>query len=274
MNPECLVEREHTKDTVHPYIREDVKTAKPVPLKVWVRAVLGLSEEKFTKWVQRITDMEWHKDEAIDKAMIEFASGALETDRYEPYAIIANRIFELAKRDLPGVESYPINDIEMIRNDPNYLNRIPEQEDIGACRKPDLLVVRGSKIRQLAPTEPMAFDWSDVLTFLEMKRINEILPRLLAWRTTRGLPELNQRTLLPLDSSRIEKVCCYSMKFPPAYHPNLGFRKHLLRNLLQHPPEFYVLVSLRNLRLDRNAHTSLSPVMNRAMPRGHDPVTR
>ncbi|THG98171.1 hypothetical protein EW026_g3983 [Hermanssonia centrifuga] len=205
MDGVCLVTSAHTNDTVHPYIREDVDTAKRISLKVWVRAVLGLSEDQFVEWVRHIADNDWYKDEVIEEALIAFARASVETERYEPFANLGNRIFELAKGELPGVDSFPINDIEMIRNDPVHLKRTPEDDVLGAKRKPDLLVVRGSKIRTLRSTKSMAFDWTDVLLFLEMKREKPLVEALLAWRKTRGLPELDPRTLLPLESTQTMK---------------------------------------------------------------------
>ncbi|THG94234.1 hypothetical protein EW026_g7196 [Hermanssonia centrifuga] len=202
MDVACLVTSSHTKRTVHPYIREDVETAKRVSLQVWVRAALGLPEDQFVEWVRHIADNDWYKDEVIEEALIAFARASVETERYEPFAKLGNRIFELAKEELPGVDSFPINDIEMIRNDPVHLNRTPEDDVLGAKRKPDLLVVRGSKIRTLRSTKSMAFDWTDVLLFLEMKREKPLVETLLAWRKTQGLPGLDPRTLLPLGSTQ------------------------------------------------------------------------
>ncbi len=209
MDTSCLVTSAHAKETVHPYIREDVETAKRIPLKVWVRAVLGLSEDQFVEWVGHIADNDWYKDEVIEEALIAFARASVETERYEPFANLGNRIFELAKGELPGVDSFPINDIEMIRNDPVHLKRTPEDDVLGAKRKPDLLVVRGSKIRTLRSTKSMAFDWTDVLLFLEMKREKPLVEALLAWRKTRGLPELDPRTLLPLESTQTVRLLLY-----------------------------------------------------------------
>ncbi|PSR74565.1 hypothetical protein PHLCEN_2v9742 [Hermanssonia centrifuga] len=202
MDGVCLVSSAYMNDTVHPYIREDVDTAKRISLKVWVRAVLGLSEDQFVEWVGHIADNDWYKDEIIEEALIAFARASVETERYEPFAKLGNRIFELAKGELPGVDSFPINDIEMIRNDPVHLNRTPEDDVLGAKRKPDLLVVRGSKIRTLRSTKSMAFDWTDVLLFLEMKREKPLAETFLAWRKTQGLPGLDPRTLLPLGSTQ------------------------------------------------------------------------
>ncbi len=210
MEPGCLVNIEHTKETVHPYILEDVNTAARVPLKVWMKTVLGLPEDRLTQWVQCITDNEWYKDDVIQNALIQFGSTSCETERYKPFSAIANRIFELAKTQISGAESYPIGDIQILCNDPNVLNRIPEDNGLGARRKPDLLAVRGSKVKSLQESNSKSFDWSDVLTFIEMKLKKDLFDTLQDWRGTRGLPILDQRRLLPV--GLLETVCIYSFR--------------------------------------------------------------
>ncbi|THG93408.1 hypothetical protein EW026_g7818 [Hermanssonia centrifuga] len=189
MKAECLIDVDHTKETVDPYILEDVDSATREPFKVWLEAVLGLPEEKFSDWVHHITEKEWYKDEIIQKGLIEFSNASAETERYEPFARIANRILELGKDGLPGAKSYPLNDITIVRNDPTYLNRIPEHSGLGAKRKPDLLAVRARKVQLLEEAKSKAFDWSDILTFVEMKHSNNLFHQLQVWRTTTGNAE-------------------------------------------------------------------------------------
>ncbi|THG96259.1 hypothetical protein EW026_g5535 [Hermanssonia centrifuga] len=167
------------KRTVNPYIEEDVDNARREPLKVWVEAVLGLPPERFSEWVRHIKENEWYKDEMIQGNLIDFSNASLPAERYTPFANIVNRILQLGKDELPRAESYPLDDIVVIRNDPNFLKLIPEHQGLGAYRIPDLLAVRASKIVQMKKAKSKYFEWSDVLTFFEMKFSNRrtLLPK-------------------------------------------------------------------------------------------------
>ncbi|THG96597.1 hypothetical protein EW026_g5264 [Hermanssonia centrifuga] len=205
MKPEDFVD--DTKETVDPYILEDVDWATRAPYEVWVEAVLGLPQERLQEWVQHIAENEWYKDEIIQMGMNKFIVATEETERYQPFVDIANRILELGKVQLSGEGAYPLDDITIVRNDPTYLNRISEHSGLGAKRKPDLLAVRGKKVQLLEEVDDKAFDWSDVLLFIEMKYWNQnLFHNLQAWRSQRGLPKLDRRTLLPVDSPEEVKV--------------------------------------------------------------------
>ncbi len=195
------------KRTVNPYIQEDVDNARLEPLKVWVEAVLGLRPEQFAERVRHIRESEWYKDETIQGGLIAFGDASVPADRYLPFANIANRILQLGKDELPGAESYPLDEIVVIRNDPNFLKLIPEHQGLGAIRIPDLLAVRANKILQMQQDKSNNFEWSDVLTFFEMKFSNQyFFDNFQAWRRRRGLPKLDRRTLLPKVTSKKVKT--------------------------------------------------------------------
>ncbi len=200
MKAESFIDAEHTKETVDPYILEDVDSATREPFQVWLEAVLGLPEDRFSDWVHHIAENEWFQDEIIQQGLIEFSNASVEAGRYEPFARIANRILQLGKDELPGANSYPMDDITIVCNDPNYLNCIPEHSDLGAKRKPDLLAVRGRKVQLLEEANSKTFDWSDILTFIEMKHSSNLFHKLQACRSQRGLPQLDRRTLLPVEA--------------------------------------------------------------------------
>ncbi len=199
------------KRTVNPYIEEDVDNARREPLKVWVEAVLGLPPERFSEWVRHIKENEWYKDEMIQGNLIDFSNASLPAERYTPFANIVNRILQLGKDELPRAESYPLDDIVVIRNDPNFLKLIPEHQGLGAYRIPDLLAVRASKIVQMKKAKSKYFEWSDVLTFFEMKFSNRyFFDNFQAWRRSRGLPKLDRRTLLPRAPSKKVSLSLFS----------------------------------------------------------------
>ncbi|PSS34143.1 hypothetical protein PHLCEN_2v1811 [Hermanssonia centrifuga] len=198
-----LVDAFREKRTVNPYVQEDVDNARREPLKVWVEAVLGLPPERFSEWVRHIKENEWYKDEIIQGNLINFSNASLQAERYTPFANMVNRIFQLGKDELPRAESYPLEDIVVVRNDPHFLKLIPEHQGLGAYRIPDLLAVRASKIAQMERAKSKYFEWSDVLTFFEMKLLNrDFFDNFQAWRRSRGLPKLDRRTLLPKARSK------------------------------------------------------------------------
>ncbi|THG94846.1 hypothetical protein EW026_g6698 [Hermanssonia centrifuga] len=130
MSLSCLLTVEHTNATVHPYVKQDIACAKSVPYHIWTDAILKLDKRKLKKWVAHIKRHEWRKDPVIQEALIQFC--------------------ELAKDQFGAFDSYPIEDIKITRNDPKYIERIPEQGVLGALRKPDLLFVLPSVPKRLA----------------------------------------------------------------------------------------------------------------------------
>ncbi len=191
MSLESILTVEHTNDTVHPYIRRDVKHAEQVPFDVWIAAVLKLNKTKLKSWVQYIKQHRWHEDSVIQNSLARFATAEKETARYEPLADLSNRILDMAKGHLPGVKSYPIDDITMTRNDPSPLNRIPEHGPLGAVRKPDLLLVRGEKL-ETSGSKVVKFDWTDVLKFSEVKAFQLLSDAYDKLRRDRRLPETSK----------------------------------------------------------------------------------
>ncbi|THG98252.1 hypothetical protein EW026_g3909 [Hermanssonia centrifuga] len=197
MRPECLVDAKHEKKTVNPYIQEDVDNARREPLRIWVEAVLGLPPEQFSEWVRYIKENEWYKDEVIQEGLIGYGKATTEKGLYVPFTDIANRIIRLGKDGLPGAKPYPLDGIAVVENDDNYLKQIPEHQGIGALRRPDLLAVRVSKALQMQEDNRKSYEWSDILTFFELKFSKSSFNIFQASRRKRGLPKLDKRTLLP-----------------------------------------------------------------------------
>ncbi|THG98028.1 hypothetical protein EW026_g4103 [Hermanssonia centrifuga] len=194
MSLESILTVEHTNNTVHPYIKRDVKHAEQVSFDVWIAAVLKLDNSKLKSWIQHIKQHRWHEDSVVQDSLARFATAEKETARYEPLADLSNRILDMAKGHLPGVKSYPIDDIKMIRNDPSALNCIPEHGSLGAVRKPDLLLVRGEKL-ETSDSKVVKFDWTDVLKFSEVKAFQILADAYDELRRDRGLPDVDPHTL-------------------------------------------------------------------------------
>ncbi|THG97260.1 hypothetical protein EW026_g4697 [Hermanssonia centrifuga] len=163
----------HKTDVVHPYVREDLAETKYIPLYAWTQAVLGLSGKDIEDRAAHIRRLRWFEDPVIRDALIAFCSTPPDTrrevGRYQPFADIANRAFELAKGNLPDIpESYPIHDICVVRNDPQNIRRIAQHE-LGADRSPDLLFIRGADKWKLEGSKPKRVRWVDIMAWLEFK---------------------------------------------------------------------------------------------------------
>ncbi|THG92804.1 hypothetical protein EW026_g8227 [Hermanssonia centrifuga] len=197
MSLSSLLTVEHTNATVHPYVKQDIACAKSVPYHVWTGAILKLDKRKLKKWVSHIKRREWRNDPVIQEALIQFCGASKETLRYKPYEQIINRILELAKDQFSGLDPYPIEDIKITRNDPKYIERIPEQGVLGALRKPDLLFVRGVAVDRVLSSKSAKFRWSDILTFAELKAESGLIPAMNGWRVQQGLSEIDPNTLKP-----------------------------------------------------------------------------
>ncbi|PSR97088.1 hypothetical protein PHLCEN_2v4369 [Hermanssonia centrifuga] len=184
---------EHT-DPVHPYIRRDVRIAEQIPFDVWIAAVLKLDKSKLKSWIKCIKKHRWHEDSIIEESLTQFATAEKETARYEPLADLSNRILDMAKGHLPGVDAYPIHDIKMTRNDPAAVNCIPEHGPLGSIRKPDLLLVRGEKL-ETSGSDVGNFNWTDVLKFSEVKAFRTLAEAYDQMKRDRRLPFADPQTL-------------------------------------------------------------------------------
>ncbi|PSR72849.1 hypothetical protein PHLCEN_2v11286 [Hermanssonia centrifuga] len=202
MSLSSLLTVEHTNATVHPYVKQDIACAKSVPYHVWTDAILKLDKRKLKKWVSYIKRREWRNDPVIQEALIQFCGASKETLRYKPYEQIINRILEIAKEQFSGLDPYPIEDIKITRNDPKYIERIPEQGVLGALRKPDLLFVRGVDVDRVLSSKNARFRWSDILTFAELKAESGLIPAMNGWRVQQGLSEIDPNTLKPRAEAR------------------------------------------------------------------------
>ncbi|PSS03718.1 hypothetical protein PHLCEN_2v3943 [Hermanssonia centrifuga] len=142
---------------------------------------LKLTEENIDEWASLIDQSNWFEDSIIKRNFKAFSlSGLGEESRYAPFAAVANRVLKLARGSLPGVyHSYPIDDIQFARNDPNYMLRIAEHGKLGAFRKPDLLILRGASADGIGATVKGRVACVDVLGFAEFKRGRTALKALL-----------------------------------------------------------------------------------------------
>ncbi|KAJ3524518.1 hypothetical protein NM688_g8544 [Phlebia brevispora] len=135
---------DHSRASVHVYVREDLKRSQRVKYNTFVEAIFGLTPQTQTEWMDIIAKEKWHDDTVISEALESFCEASTETARYAPLCTAINRIMEMAHGRLPGVpDTYPIADICVKRNDPLYVRPIEAHRGLGAKRKPDLLTLRG-----------------------------------------------------------------------------------------------------------------------------------
>ncbi|THG93932.1 hypothetical protein EW026_g7428 [Hermanssonia centrifuga] len=184
MNTSHIQISSRVKATVHPYVKQDLANAKYIPLYAWTETVLGLSQKDLEERAAHIRQLKWFEDTEIRQAMVAFCTTphgeSHEKGRYGPFAAIVNRAFELAKGNLPGVpNSYPIDDICVVRNDPHDILCIPEHGKLGAERSPDLLFLRAEPARKLLASKAKRVRWIDVLGWIEFKASKKNLLRIL-----------------------------------------------------------------------------------------------
>ncbi|THH00129.1 hypothetical protein EW026_g2354 [Hermanssonia centrifuga] len=185
-----MLKSNHKNETVHPYVKQDVEAAKQIPFYAWTEGALNLTKGDIDAWASAIDELNWFQDPIIEDALTEFAVHSnREVHRYIPFVTIANRILELAKGTLPDVpHSYPIDDIQFVKNDPTFLLRIPEHGELAAFRRPDILVLRGVHAPLVGGARSPGVAWSDVLAFAEFKRCRKNLRDLLAAVRSGSLP--------------------------------------------------------------------------------------
>ncbi|KAJ3549206.1 hypothetical protein NM688_g5202 [Phlebia brevispora] len=152
LTTDSMILTDHSRASVHVYVREDLKRSQRVKFDTFVEAVLGITPQTMTEWMSIIAREKWHEDEAVSARLSAFCAATREAARYEPLSDLVNRIMQMAHGRLPGVpEEYPIADICVRKNDPLYIRPIEAHRGLGAKRKPDLLTLRGRHAVNLPP---------------------------------------------------------------------------------------------------------------------------
>lgn len=166
---------DHDTASIAVYLEQDLKNTQTVDFNIFADAVFGLSPDTMKDWSLSIRAQNWLNDPTIEQGLKAFCATHVETNRYEPLAAVVNRIIELAREYLPDVpDTYPIDDICLRRNDPVFIQTIPEHGPLGAQRKPDLVMIRGARAhlleRQTEPKRPApGIRWSDNIASWELK---------------------------------------------------------------------------------------------------------
>ncbi|KAF7798384.1 hypothetical protein EIP86_009605 [Pleurotus ostreatoroseus] len=131
--------QDHSRESVHPYVREDLRRAKVAPFFAWTGAALRLPKSKIQARARKIAQLRWFHDEIIQTALVNYVSARTEADRYDPFVHLANRILELARGNLPGVgQNYPVDNFCFAQNAFKTVRPTPEHGALAARRRPDI----------------------------------------------------------------------------------------------------------------------------------------
>ena len=162
---------EHFHKNIKAFIINDLNNSTDhVSHEVWAEAVLRVTPAQLKAWSSAIRTQNWFEDPDIRPQLDAYCDVSHETERYEPFCKIANKILKLALDELENVpKTYPIADLTFVRNDPVYLRR---NSDLHARIKPDVLCIRGrdrGKLERGEGKEIPGLEWSNVLLFCEFK---------------------------------------------------------------------------------------------------------
>ena len=132
---------EHFHKNIKAFIINDLNNSTDhVSHEVWAEAVLRVTPTQLKAWSSAIRTQNWFEDPDIRPQIDAYCDVGHETERYEPFCKIANKVLKLALDGLENVpKTYPLEDITFVRNDPVYLCR---NSDLDARRKPDVLEKR------------------------------------------------------------------------------------------------------------------------------------
>ncbi|KAJ3549207.1 hypothetical protein NM688_g5203 [Phlebia brevispora] len=143
------LQTERDRDSVHVYIREDIRQAKHVTFNTFIEAVFHLPPARLAQWTSIIRHDKWLADNVIQTNLNLFCKTSLEHSRYDPLCNIINRIIQMAPDRLPGVPAvYPIDDMCVKRN-ALPIRPMDFPYGLAAIRRPALLTIRGKHIPNL-----------------------------------------------------------------------------------------------------------------------------
>ena len=136
---------DHDIPSVNPYVLQDLKTAHQADIRDWCAMFLGKNEASLETWQLEIAEQHWFRDKIVQQAFIDYCSASFETERYEPFTRLANRLVYLARGNLSGVRktnSYPINDIWFNVHAGRLVVPTPEHGIVASEREPDVVLAR------------------------------------------------------------------------------------------------------------------------------------
>lgn len=166
-----LLMSNHTKEEIHPYVRQDLSDSKVKTIDEWVDATLDVPPRRLERWAAQIGEQKWFEDPIIASSLKGYCEAPTEKRRYPHYIALCNRLLELAPGHLEGIseeDPYPIPDVCFADHSAKEVSLIEQHGTKGARRRPDILCTRRSVANTLSKAKGRA-TWSDILHWAELK---------------------------------------------------------------------------------------------------------
>lgn len=210
LEPPGMFSLSRTRDAIHPYVEQDLKDAQIISIARWTASVFGLPPGRLSEWAQQISKLKWFTDRIVQQSLIDYCKAKKEKERYQPFVSLANRIIDLGRGKLVGVDAkYPVNTFCFADNHNRVVDTIDDHEGLGAHRKPDVLGLL-RKCAKILAKDNGTVRWVDILLLLELKFKVNLLSLLNSVRCEYGLAPVDE-TGKP---EKVEKVCNYPVFLP------------------------------------------------------------
>ena len=184
--PDGWVLSDHTLISVRPYVIRDLAEAHHTSVETWLGTHLGIGVDTFRKWSDIVATKRFFHDKKVQDALFDYCSAQSEEERYKPFVDLCTRISTMARGALPlagkDANTYPLNDLVFVDYHKRNMQTIPEHEGVAAERRPDIIVLRETADPKVTKQRAK---WTDLLTWCEMKFINNIATKLVAARKAR-----------------------------------------------------------------------------------------
>lgn len=197
----------HVKVTLNALLEGDIVGSKSlVTFHQWIECVCGISRATLEGWETAIRQQKWFEDDVIQEGLIDYCRALDESERYDPFTKILNRIVELGRHHIPGIpakKSYPVNDLCFVRHDKNNVQTVPEHGIYGAMRRPDIICVRRPVAESLSSaTSSHRAQWTDIMHWCELKYNDRLISDLSKKRKDLNMAPLRSNGL-PISLRRV-----------------------------------------------------------------------
>ena len=181
---------DRTLDSVCGFVRQDLLEASSASVEDWVDLFLGVPRSALCDLTTKIGEEKWFRDRAIQKHLKAYCYAKSEAQRCSPATLLFQRIIAKArdamKKSALGLpagdcrKSFPIADAQFVNHSNTFVCPPPIQGVLASKRHPDLLLVRARSAKR-------KISWPDVLTWFELKFVNNLTGAYNGERVARGL---------------------------------------------------------------------------------------
>ena len=184
-----FMDPDRTLDSVHTYIVQDLADAAPTTIEDWLDLYLGVNSATYRQWCAKIVEDNWFDDDSIKKALDDYSATKEEKTRYKPFIQLLTRIIEMGRGTfhLDSGTDFPIDDVHLFNHSNRYVHPTSEHGNTAAQRKPDIIMMRKAAL----PEEDRA-QWTDILTWFELKYIKKLNELLASVRAARSVSPTNK----------------------------------------------------------------------------------